>query len=100
MSDKQTEPGRVSAGIGLVQLITAFAAAVAGFLAASSVEQCGLRALSMTMAALLAALAGYGVLVRAAHPKVFSALVLITFGTLFAVAGWSATSMDQCLPGF
>jgi hypothetical protein len=96
----KTEPGRVSAGIGLVRLIIVYAATLAGFWAASSVEHCGSRALSMAIVAVLAAFAVYGAIVRIMHPKVFGAIVFIIFGALFAVAGWSSSPTDQCLPGF
>jgi hypothetical protein len=99
MSD-ETELGRVSAGIGLVRLIIVFAATLAGFWAASSVEQCGSRGLSMAIVAVLAALAVYGAIVRVMHLKVLIIIVFIIFGALFAVAGWSSSLAGQCLPGF
>ena len=99
MSSK-TKTGRAGTGIGLIRLIIVFAATVAGFLAASSVEHCGSRRLSAAIVAVLAAPAVGSAIKRFWHLKVFSAIVIIIFATLFALAGWSASAVDQCRPGF
>ncbi len=95
----QAETGRASAGIGgLVRLLIVIAATSAGFLAASSVEHCGPRLLSMAIGVGLAAPAAGGAVARVMHLDAFGTIVFIIFATLFVLAG--GPMMDQCRPGF
>jgi hypothetical protein len=95
----QAQTGRVSSGLGgLMRLLIAIAAPLAGFLAVSNVEHCGPRLLLMSLGMGIASIAARSVAARIMRLDAFGTLVFAILTTAFVfVAG---PLMDQCRPGF